>query len=212
MKLQLLLSGFAVTYLALAGSVLRNPSDNTVDGNLALSTNTTLLRRFWDDDVSSDADWAKYTSKGGTLMCGLEGTDLTAGHQLWDTRTPPSAASVWNGDLRQELREWYWHEMAPRSFGADFDGFWKFGATVRALGLSVGADNVCHKIVHYDPELRDPQGAKVPAIMQRYDHAGRSMQVRIQNCGEEESDGRNTDNIADHRRRARIRHQHEWRR
>jgi hypothetical protein len=177
MKLRLAIIMFTITLHDFSASVLPYTSDDDTSDPKPQShfEQFTNQRRFWDDDLASNAAWLKYTAKGGALMCGLEGDDETAGRQIFDTRNPPSAASRWTG---QEQRDWYWHETAPSNSGCDFDGFWKFGGTVRALGLNTGEeDNVCWKVVHYDPELRDERGAKVPKVVQRYEVEGRSMRV-----------------------------------
>jgi hypothetical protein len=176
MELRLWLSALAFTFLT-AATQHRPRNQRTLES----STATKIVPRFFDEDLASDAKWAKYTFKGGALMCGLNGDDLTAGHQINDPRNPPSAASVWTGDLRQELRDWYWREMTPRSNGCNFDGFWKIGNTLRALGLSTqdGGVNACHKIVHFDPEKKEERGGMVPVIGQRYDRNGREMRVGL---------------------------------
>jgi hypothetical protein len=176
MQLRLWLSALAFTFLTTA-TQHRPRNQRTLESTTA----TKIVPRFFDEDLASDAKWAKYTFKGGALMCGLNGDDLTAGHQINDPRNPPSAASIWTGDLRQELRDWYWREMTPRSNGCNFDGFWKIGNTLRALGLSTqdGGVNACHKIVHFDPEKKDERGGMVPVIGQRYDRNGREMRVGL---------------------------------
>ena len=136
---------------------------------------------FWDDDTASDADWEKYTLKGGALMCGLAGTDRTAGRQIRDARNPPSAASVWSGDLRQELDTWYWREMSPSSKGCQLQEYWEFPAMLAALGLngrpkSGGGDNVCLRVEHWDPN-KEEGGKQVPAINQWYKVDGKDYHV-----------------------------------
>jgi hypothetical protein len=50
-------------------------------------------------DPASDEVWTKHIRKGNSLLCGLCGTDLDAGYQMGDPRTPPSAASTWAADV-----------------------------------------------------------------------------------------------------------------
>ncbi|KAH6025740.1 hypothetical protein HBI83_061410 [Parastagonospora nodorum] len=144
------------------------------DGTRASHSATTPLpvTALWDDDLASDADWEKYTLKGGTLMCGLVGTDRTAGGQIRDTRNPPSAASVWTGDLRQELDTWYWREMSPSSKGCQLHAYWEFPAMLAALELngqpkSDGGDNECSRVEHWDAD-KEEGGKQVPAVNQWY--------------------------------------------
>ncbi|KAH7071743.1 hypothetical protein FB567DRAFT_612413 [Paraphoma chrysanthemicola] len=131
-----------------------------------------LNTAFWDDDTASDAEFEKFALKGGALMCALGGTDKTAGRLLRDTRDPPSAASIWTGNLRQELHEWYWRESNPRSYACQFNGHWQFADTLRALGLNSkstvdGGDNACYKIEHWDSSKQE-NGKQVPVINQWY--------------------------------------------
>lgn len=112
---------------------------------------------FFDDDLASDVDWMKYSNKGGTLMCGLLGTDRTAGQLLGDMRNPPSAASVWQGDLKQELSAWYWRNVDPTTYSCKIDNHWNFPHTMQTMGLSGGSvseggDNMCYRVEHWNPE------------------------------------------------------------
>jgi hypothetical protein len=61
---------------------------------------STLIARAWDPSkVVDDSMWAKYVRKGRHLQCIMEAPDKGAGWLEKDTRTPPSAASKWSGDL-----------------------------------------------------------------------------------------------------------------
>jgi hypothetical protein len=115
-------------------------------------------------------------------MCALVGSDQTAGRQIKDTRNPPSAASIWSGNLKQELHNWYWHEMSPSSKGCQLAG-WKFGAMLRVLGLSEkeknkGGDNQCFRVEHWDAGKEDDEGEQVPAINQWYNVGETDYRVR----------------------------------
>lgn len=84
-------------------------------------------------------------------MCGLTGSDTTAGVLLKDTRNPPSAASVWDSDLKQELASWYWHDIIPNSYGCKMDEHWRIASALQSMGLSAksaeqGGDNKCYRI------------------------------------------------------------------
>lgn len=137
----------------------------------------------FDDDTASAADFDRFALKGGALMCALEGTDQTAGRQLQDTRNPPSAASLWVGDLRQDLHEWYWRERSPGSYSCQFNGHWQFGDTLRSLGLDgrstlEGGDNACYRIEHWDPDKQE-NGQRVPVINQWYRAQNADFRVRL---------------------------------
>lgn len=127
---------------------------------------------FDGDDIADDEDWAKYTSKGGALMCGLRGTDQTAGSLMNDRRNPPSAASIWNGDLRQELHTWYWRHIDPATYSCKINDHWNFASALKSLGLNgkptaEGGDNTCFRVEHWDPSKQE-NGHQVPAINQWY--------------------------------------------
>lgn len=69
------------------------------------ATTSSLTRRalvFNPNDIASDAIWQKYIEKGEFYQCLFECTDRLAGKGLQDTRTPPSAESIWQGDLVSE--------------------------------------------------------------------------------------------------------------
>ncbi|EDU43710.1 conserved hypothetical protein [Pyrenophora tritici-repentis Pt-1C-BFP] len=137
---------------------------------------------FWDDPASPE-DWQKYTAKGGALMCGLEGSDQTAGRLMGDTRQPPSAASKFNGDLQTELQDWYWRPVHPATYSCSISQHWQIPHAVESLGLSgtskaQGGDNECFRTEHWDPERRDDDGNQIPAVNQRYTVPGYSKQYR----------------------------------
>lgn len=117
-------------------------------------------------------------------MCALQGSDQTAGLQLKDTRSPPSAASHFNTDLKTELHTWYWRSVDPASFSCSFSDHWGFSKAMQALGLSgkpasQGGDNKCYRIEHWDPEKRDDNGNQIPALNQWYNVAGIEQQFRV---------------------------------
>lgn len=141
---------------------------------------------FDDWDVSSDADWELYTRKGGALMCGLLGTDQTAGRLLNDKRTPPSAASAWQGDLKEELSWWYWHDVTSVRDKCDFNDYFEFPFAMKSLGLNgisslQGGDNVCYHVEHCDRNLKK-DGESVPSANQWYDVGEKSYRVRYKPC------------------------------
>ncbi|KAF1844423.1 uncharacterized protein K460DRAFT_250326, partial [Cucurbitaria berberidis CBS 394.84] len=131
------------------------------------------VQRFDDDDLASDQDWSTYTHKGGALLCALKGTDETAGRQLNDKRTPPSAASPWTGDPQQDLDTWYWHHVDPATYSCKMNAHWNIAFAMRSLGLNgdpkseQGGENACFRVEHWDPR-REENGHQVPAINQWY--------------------------------------------
>ncbi|KAF2828230.1 hypothetical protein CC86DRAFT_439187 [Ophiobolus disseminans] len=163
-----------VTLLVAAGVVIPHANGNAVQpASLSdVASNNTLF----------DVVWNKFANKGGALICGLEGTDRTAGRLINDPRNPPSAASIFNGDPRQDMRDWYWHDSNPSGHGCDFDTFWHFGAVMRALGLnarskSAGGDNMCYKTEHWDRSRTGTDGRQLPPVLQWYDNGGKQFKA-----------------------------------
>jgi hypothetical protein len=166
---------------------LFNDVPDTSDASISLAIrdldDSRLSTTFWDDDLASDADFSRYANKGGALMCGLEGSDETAGRQMSDTRTPPSAVSRFRGDLRQELQNWHWRNIDPSTYGCKLSEHWEFRRVMQTLSLSgkpvsEGGDNQCYRVEHWDPERRE-NGNQVPAINQWYNVPGIERQYRV---------------------------------
>lgn len=91
---------------------------------------------------------------------------------MGDKRTPPSAASLWTGDLTPELETWKWSRTDPTSYSCKMNEHWKISEAMRALRLngdpqSEGGDNMCHRIEHWNPKLSEG-GQQIPAIKQWY--------------------------------------------
>ncbi|RMZ68536.1 cytochrome p450 [Pyrenophora seminiperda CCB06] len=136
------------------------------------------VARFFDEPASRE-DWIKYTTKGGALMCGLEGSDQTAGRLLRDTRDPLSAASRFQGDLQTELHNWYWRSVNPATWSCNFIKDWQLSEALHGLGLdgyskAHGGDNECFRIEHWDPNKSDENDNTIPAILQWYTVPGNS--------------------------------------
>lgn len=51
------------------------------------------------NNLASDGIWDKYQKKGNHYQCLFEANDEDAGRLVEDTRTPPSAASIWKGSM-----------------------------------------------------------------------------------------------------------------
>ena len=98
-----------------------------------------------------------------------------------DKRTPPSAASQWTGNLKQELTTWKWSEVDPSTYSCKMNDHWKIPETMKALGLNgnpkhEGGDNVCYRVEHWDPKSAE-NGRQIPAINQWYTVDGVEYQV-----------------------------------
>lgn len=132
-------------------------------------------------ESASDDLWAKHVRKGNDLICGLCATDLGAGLQIGDTRTPPSAASRWAGDV-VERTDWYWFEGMYEPFECEMDGFWGMGNMFRALGISLlskaeGGDVQCFQLQHRNDQAKNPDGTPKDVRFQTYEIEGREYFV-----------------------------------
>jgi len=108
---------------------------------------------FFDDDYAEPADWERHTTKGGGMMCGLVISDRAAGAMLHDGRNPPSAASEWQGDLVEDLKTWFWHDLDDDQRYCDIASRWEMGHALKSLGLNPkskknGGENECYTIEH----------------------------------------------------------------
>ncbi|KAF2749730.1 hypothetical protein M011DRAFT_397773 [Sporormia fimetaria CBS 119925] len=134
----------------------------------------TLTPRFWDDDYASAEDWERYSSKGGTMMCALVGSDRTAGSLLGDARNPPSAESVWQGDLVNAMNQWNWHEISDSQTNCNIETRWEFPEMLTRLRLdgrskSSGGQNECFTVQHQD--------GNTPVINQFYQAEGKQYRA-----------------------------------
>ena len=84
--------------LALIISAAGLPAGDTPGANLPPET---AGLDFDIKDFATDAVWKQYVAKGYHLECMMGATDAGAGFLIQDTRNPPSAASMWTGDLRR---------------------------------------------------------------------------------------------------------------
>ncbi|KAJ4372914.1 hypothetical protein N0V83_003205 [Neocucurbitaria cava] len=116
-------SGLIYTQSSIDDAVDHTPIVRDLNSNAILNS-PRPAQGFDDDDQASAIDWATYTNKGGAFMCGLLATDQSAGQLLRDARTPPSAASLWRGDLKQELSTWYWHVNGRPTYNCKLDDYW----------------------------------------------------------------------------------------
>jgi hypothetical protein len=126
---------------------------------------------FEDDDLASPEDFEKYANKGGALLCAMLGTDRTAGRLLQDARDPPSAASIWRGNLVEELKTWFWHHVPNK----DCMIGWDLDHAFESLGLSsesteYSGDNECIWVEHQEP-------GRGNVMMQFYEVNGKQYRV-----------------------------------
>ncbi|KAF2637896.1 hypothetical protein P280DRAFT_85746 [Massarina eburnea CBS 473.64] len=137
-----------------------------------------LVPRFDEDDVASNELWQRVTCKGGRLIAAMLGSDEDAGKLIDDKRTPSSASSVWQGDLKSELSKWKWFDIPTddpdEQERGNHDGYWHVESAIEALRLNgkPGSDNVVYTVQHSNPELMDSVGHHAPVASQTYDVDG----------------------------------------
>jgi hypothetical protein len=184
----------ALIVIVAGGVVVNNASNHDIseleDGPLKISETDIGGNRLFprpgidkaglDFDVNNYATedmWITYVAKGDHLNCIMEATDASAGFLVQDTRTPPSAASRWSGDLKraktnlvsphtltsqlEELSRWGWHESEyDKGWECDFERM-RLAKVFKGLGLNAkpkyeddgdpaGGDNDCFSITHFD--------------------------------------------------------------
>lgn len=94
-------------------------------------------------------------------------SDMGAGIQLGDTRGPPSAKSRYYGRVVDGFRWWgleqiyYWFHGVPRASACDMNQF-GWGPAINDLSPNTKdawhAAWVCHRWLHYDPNIPGPIG------------------------------------------------------
>ncbi|KZM22752.1 hypothetical protein ST47_g6100 [Ascochyta rabiei] len=135
------------------------------------------------NDIASDEAWNKYKAKGLYYGCLLDMSNESAGKAMKDLRIPPSAESVWQGDLRNEIHKWGWHKAYYMpEVNCDFRddptmGTNRIGTALSALGLSplpasAGGDNECYSIEHFDETLMEDEDDEIPIDEQYYNING----------------------------------------
>ncbi|KAF1956344.1 hypothetical protein CC80DRAFT_362839, partial [Byssothecium circinans] len=135
------------------------------------------------DEIAEDELWDKASCKGGRLVAAMLGTDEDAGKLIDDKRTPPSAASHWQGDLKSELAKWGWTDFPTNNLDdelrGDFDGFWHVESVTHALRLNgkPGKDNVVYHVEHWDPHKKDFKGNEIPMEQQTYEVDGKTYRA-----------------------------------
>ena len=68
--------------------------------NVSASDGVAQTAGFFDPGkIASDGVWKKYRAKGDHYQCLFVADDEGAGRLVEDTRTPPSAQSIWKGNM-----------------------------------------------------------------------------------------------------------------
>ncbi|KAH6615114.1 hypothetical protein C7974DRAFT_59498 [Boeremia exigua] len=120
--------------------------------------------------IASDADWNKYRGKGSHYQCLFQANDEVAGMLVEDTRTPPSAQSIWRG-TSEERAQWNWHE---NTFDESYMGheILHLEDAFEALNID-GRRNVGWALGHYDEKRHYLPGQigyskMIPPVSQTY--------------------------------------------
>ncbi|OAG07010.1 uncharacterized protein CC84DRAFT_1216020 [Paraphaeosphaeria sporulosa] len=132
MKLSIVVSYAFTACLALA----RSHAHSRPNGTLPKPTHR-LTRHFNADILASNKDWKAASCRGDRLVELMPSSDKAAGPKIESTKgnNPPSAQSEWQGDLKQELKTWGWHEEYVGDVYADMD-YLDVTSVVEALGMN----------------------------------------------------------------------------
>ncbi|KAH7070647.1 hypothetical protein BKA63DRAFT_493656 [Paraphoma chrysanthemicola] len=120
-------------------------------------------------NTASQAEWDRFRQKGNWLGCMTRATDEEAG-KMWPdplNRTPKSARSQWQGDLKTELATWGWLDTVydqkdACEFRDDEAGTaHHIGTALQALGLSetpkiLGGNIQGYSIEHGEETFDEP--------------------------------------------------------
>ncbi|KAL1654514.1 hypothetical protein SLS61_002702 [Didymella pomorum] len=118
----------------------------------------------------------KYRAKGDHYQCLFVADDEGAGQLVGDTRTPPSAQSIWKGNMYAERELWNWHQNYFDKDDCDIQYLHLVDA-FKVIGLSTeceeeGGHNNDWSLGHYDEFRVDPDsghyGGILPIIKQAY--------------------------------------------
>ncbi|KAJ4380520.1 hypothetical protein N0V86_003877 [Didymella sp. IMI 355093] len=112
------------------------------------------------DSLTSDGLWNKYQRKGEHYQCLFTAEDEGAGQLIEDTRTPPSAQSIWKGSMYVERRTWNWHENHFDEDNCNFDELHLKDAfdalMINTMCKENGGHNEGWALGHYDEYRNDP--------------------------------------------------------
>ncbi|KAL5426098.1 hypothetical protein PMIN04_002145 [Paraphaeosphaeria minitans] len=178
MKLSIVVGYASAAYLALA----RSRPHSHANGTLPEPTHR-LTRRFDANVLASDKDWKAASCRGGRLVELMLGSDEAAGSKIESTKgnNTPSAKSEWQGDLKQELKTWGWHEEYAEDVYADLERL-DVTSVAEALGINrkpkgAGGNNIPYEIRHWDKDARDPKGHPIAPRDQTYKVDGKEYRV-----------------------------------
>lgn len=129
---------------------------------------------------ANDELWNKHIRKGNSLMCAMCGTDAGAGWQAGDTRTPPSAASIWVNF--NDMVDWYWWEAGHNPSICDMAMYWGMRTTFQGLKINpkskkAGGNLQCFQIRHRNEKAKYPDGKCKEALAQSYVVGGKMYHV-----------------------------------
>jgi hypothetical protein len=94
-----LATGRVINNAATSAELLPQLSARFLDASPGPGVVTTAGLKFNINDYASEAVWNQYVAKGDQFMCKMQANDKGAVWLMQDTRTPPSAASQYTGDL-----------------------------------------------------------------------------------------------------------------
>lgn len=142
---------------------LSNPSSiylNGVHEKGVCNTDETITTQSLGHSAN-DALRLNHVGKGKSLMCAMLGTDATAGWQLHDTRTPPSAASKWVNF--NDMAAWYWFEGKFDPDICEMGTFWGMRTTFQALKVNPKSNKYgnglqCFIVQHQNENAKYPDG------------------------------------------------------
>ncbi|XPS74992.1 hypothetical protein M3J09_007104 [Ascochyta lentis] len=124
------------------------------------------------NNIASDAVWDKWRMKGSHYQCLFEANDEAAGRLIEDTRTPPSAQSIWRGDMYADRLTWNWHEMYFDEDDCNFE-YLHLKDAFDALNINAyceddGGHNMGWGLGHYDEnrvdKITNPNAVHFPMV------------------------------------------------
>jgi hypothetical protein len=145
-----------------------------VVGDSIYSFNSTKIETTVAND---DQQWTDNVARGRKLLAAMKGSDLEAAAAYGMGTT---AKSVFDGDLRDEMKKWGWNDNTEKQqkaydMNCDFLGYHKIGGCFRELGLDTkskgkGGPNECFVAEHWDgPAVKKTVGIMPKPKNQRYE-------------------------------------------
>ncbi|KAJ4342391.1 hypothetical protein N0V87_001009 [Didymella glomerata] len=161
---------------ALAG-VAATAAARVLPANVSTSDGIVHTAGYFDPNkLASDGLWDKHQKKGDHYQCLFAADDEAAGRLVEDTRTPPSAQSVWKGNMYAEREIWNWHQNYFDEDNCNAEDLHLKDA-FEAIGLSTecleeDGHNQGWSLGHYDEFREDPDagpyGGMLDIIKQTY--------------------------------------------